>query len=262
MKLEVVSRQPSLQTHATPLLFVHGLFLGMWCWEEHFLDYFAQHGYAAYALSLRGHGASEGRERLRWTRLAEYVDDVAQVAQQLSAPPVVIGHSNGGALVQKYLEAHDAPAGVLLASAPPAGFMRTTVRTAVKHPLLFAKVNLTLSLYPTVSTPALAREFFFSASMPEDKVRAYQAKLSDESYLAFLDMLVFNLPHPERVKAPMLVIGAANDTSFHAEQVHATARAYHTEAFIFPNMTHALMLEEGWQTVADHILVWLGERGL
>jgi len=262
VKLEVLSRQPDSRTHATPLLFVHGLFLGVWCWEEHFLGYFAQHGYASYALSLRGHGASAGRDRLRWTRMSEYVADVVQVAQQLPTPPVVIGHSNGGAVVQEYLETHAAPAGVLLASAPPSGFLRTALRTAVKHPLLFTKSNLTMSLYPLVSTPALAREFFFSAGMSEDRVHAYQAKMVDESFLAFLDMLFLDLPRPGRVKTPMLVLGAADDSSFHPNQVQATARAYGTEAFVYPAMPHAMMLEDGWQSVADRILAWLSEKGL
>jgi pimeloyl-ACP methyl ester carboxylesterase len=46
---------------------------------------------------------------------------VVAVAERLPTPPVVIGHSMGGFVVQKYLETHQAPAGVLLASIPPRG---------------------------------------------------------------------------------------------------------------------------------------------
>ncbi len=35
-----------------------------------------------------------------------------------------------------------------------------------------------------------------------------------------------------------------------------------TEATIFPAMTHNMMLGNGWQDVADHMLRWLNERGL
>jgi pimeloyl-ACP methyl ester carboxylesterase len=263
MRLEVISREPALKNpHATPLLFVHGLFIGSWGWAEHFLDYFAARGYSTHALSLRGHGQSEGREGLRWTRLADYVDDVAQVVAALHAPPVLIGHSNGGAIIQKYLETRKAPAAVLLASLPPQGLLRTTVRFTLQHPLAVLRVNLSLSLYPLVSTPTLARDLFFSASMPEEKVRDYQARMSDESYRGFLDILVLNLPKPERITTPMLVMGAANDTSFLPSQVEATARAYHTQAVIFPNMAHGMMLEEGWEAVAGRILAWLQEKGL
>jgi len=262
MKLEIISKHPPASAHATPILFVHGAWHGAWCWDEHFLDYFAQHGFAAHALSLRGHGASEGRNRLRWTRLAEYVADVAQVAEQLPQPPVVIGHSMGGAVVQKYLETHSAPAGVLLASVPPAGALATTLRLARRHPLQFAKVNLTFSLFPLVSTPQLAREAFFAANLTDDQVLSYAKRLQDESYLGFLDMLALNLPRPKRVKAPMLVLGAAQDTIFHPNEIDATARAYHTQAMIFPDMAHDMMLDAGWQAVAERILSWLNGQGL
>ena len=45
-----------------PLLFVHGGYCDAWCWAPYFLPWFAAKGYAAHALSLRGHGASAGRE--------------------------------------------------------------------------------------------------------------------------------------------------------------------------------------------------------
>lgn len=262
MKLELISRYPTDGSHATPLLFVHGAWHGAWCWDVYFLPYFARHGYAAHAVSLRGHGGSEGRSGLRWRRIADYVADVAQTVQQLPQTPVLIGHSMGGLIVQKYLERASAPAAVLLASVPTSGVLATTLRVARRHPLVFAKVNLTLSLFPVVATPALAREALFSPDTPEDAVRDYASRLQEESYRAYLDMLAFSLPKPQRVKTPMLVLGAGRDTLIAPAQVEATARAYGTRAEIFPALGHDLMLEPGWQQVADRILAWLAERGL
>jgi len=262
MRLEIISRLPKSNPRATPLLFIHGAWHGAWCWEENFLDYFAQRGYAAYAFDLRGHGKSEGRAQLRWTRIADYVADVAQVASGLTTPPVMIGHSMGGLVAQKYLEAHAAPAGILLASVPPTGVLRTTLRILRLHPIEFLRANLTLSLYPIVGTPALAREAFFSAAMPDAQVRGYSARLQDESYLGFLDMLAFALPRPRRVRAPLLVLGAADDNIFSPDQVHATARAYSTDAIIFPKMAHDMMLDPGWRSVAERSVAWLNEKGL
>ncbi len=262
MHLELISNHPQPQTHPTPLLFVHGAWHGAWCRAEHFLEYFAACGYLAYALSLRGHGGSHGHERLRSTRLAEYVTDLAQIVRHLPRPPILIGHSMGGAVVQKYLEAHAVPAGVLLASVPPTGALAATLRIARRHPLRFAKMNFTFSLYPLVSTPHLTREAFFSASMPEETVQKYFARIQDESYLGFLDMVALNLPRPKRVKTPLLVLGAANDTLFHSYEIAATARAYNTQAVIFPDMAHDMMLEANWQAVADRIIGWLTEQGV
>ncbi len=168
----------------------------------------------------------------------------------------------GGLVTQRYLEAHSAPAAVLLASVPPAGVLATTLRIARHHPLLFARVNLSLSLWPLVSSPELARALFFSASTPEAAVQACFSRLQDESYLGFLDMLAFALPRPARVSTPLLVLGAADDTVFHVDEVQATARAYRTQAQIVPDMAHDMMLEPGWQNVADRILRWLQERRL
>ncbi|HLI09669.1 MAG TPA: alpha/beta fold hydrolase [Ktedonobacteraceae bacterium] len=260
MHLETLVQQSDANAHATPLLFVHGAWHGAWCWSEHFLPYFAQHGYICYAFDLRGHGKSAGRNGLRWTGIEHYVADVAQVASKLETPPVLIGHSMGGLVVQKYLETHQAPAAVLLASVPPGGVFRTTLSIARRHPWPFLKANLTLRLYPIIGTSQLTHEAFFSPTMSEEQVRTYFAQVQDESYRAFIDMMMLSLPHPKRVKTPMLVLGGAKDTIFTRKEVQATARAYHTQAVIFPDMAHDLMLEPGWQAVADHILNWLAER--
>ncbi len=262
MKLELICEKPKGKAHATPLLFVHGKWHAAWCWAEHFLPYFAEHGYTSYALSLRGHGGSEGHERLRWTSIADYVADVAQVAGQMDMSPVLIGHSMGGFITQKYLETHTAPAAVLLTAIPPSGLWPTTWLVFHRHPLAFLKALATLRMYPIVATPALARDAFFSEDMPEEQVAVYQKLLQDESFRSYVDELGLNLVRPKRVGTPLLVIGAEDDAVIPQKGVHATARAYGTTAVIFQNMAHDLMLEEGWQAVADRILEFLKERGL
>jgi pimeloyl-ACP methyl ester carboxylesterase len=260
MKLEIISKQPTEPSFAAPLLFVHGAWHGAWCWDAHFLDYFAGQGFTVHAVSLRGHGDSEGKRKLRWTRIADYVEDVAQAAARLPSPPIVIGHSMGGLVVQKYLEQHSAPAGVLLASVPPSGVLGTTLRLAMRHPLIFAMVNLKLSLYPLVATPALARESFFSEGLSDDLVNDYWERLQDESFLGFLDMLALNLPRPEKIKTPLLVLGAEKDTVFTTDEVKTTAKAYNTEAEIFTGMAHDMMLEPDWRLVAERMAGWLRHR--
>jgi len=199
---------------------------------------------------------------LRGTHIADYVKYVAEVARQLPSPPVVIGHSMGGLVVQKCLEESIAPAAVLLAAVPPVGVLATTLRIARRHPVIFAKANLMLILYPLVATPQLAREAFFSEGLAEENLQAYAKRLQDESYLGFLDMILFNLPKPGRVKTPVLVLGGTRDAIFSPGEVNATARAYQTQLEIFADMAHDMMLEPGWQSVAERILTWLNEREL
>ena len=65
MKLEIISRHPENRTRATPLLFVHGAFMGAWVWVETVLPYMAQHGYEAHAVAFAVMvGAGDGSDSL------------------------------------------------------------------------------------------------------------------------------------------------------------------------------------------------------
>jgi len=258
----MISRYPAVSSHPVPLLFIHGAWHAAWCWDVHFLDHFARQGFAAHAVNLRGHGNSEGRDNLRWTRIADYVADVADTVRQLPSPPVLIGHSMGSFIIQKYLEEHSSPAAVLLTPPPPAGLLAATLRLARRHPLIFAKVNLIFSLYPLVATPSLAREAFYSEGLADEHVAEYWSRLQDESFMAFLGMLALELPNPEKVKTPLLVLGGARDSMLKPGEIEATAKAYNTQAEIIADVAHNMMLESRWKVVAERILVWLKERGL
>lgn len=259
--LDVIDKGGPIQEHPVPLLFVHGAWHAAWCWDEHFLDFFAGHGYRVVAPSLRGHGASPGT--LRGARIKDYVADVAEVAESLPVPPVVIGHSMGGFVIQHYLTQHTATGAILLASIRPSGVLRVTGRIARRHPVQFAKVNVQRRLGPLVSSPALARELFFSAGMSEGEVVSYHRRLQDESYRAFLDMLALDLVDTQRVnRVPLLVIGAERDAIVTSRETHSIAKLYGAEARIFPNLAHDLMLEPGWRAVADRMQSWLSAHGL
>ncbi|WP_296709015.1 alpha/beta fold hydrolase [Rhodoblastus sp.] len=255
MRLELISKYPACQSPVPPLLFVHAAWHGAWCWDVHFLDFFSDNGFEAHALSLRGHGQSEGRDKLRWTGIGSYVEDVAEVARQMARPPIVIGHSLGGFVVQVYLETHAVPAGILVAAIPPTGVLRPLLRAALRHPWIFLKTQLTQDLYHFVATPELAREAFFSSGISNELVEAYWRQLQNESFLAFLSMCI-GRPRPTRVKSPMLVLGARKDATILPSEIEATARVYGTTAQIFPGMAHDMMLEPLWKDVANAILAF------
>lgn len=259
-ELSVVRREPRGAAQPTSLLFVHGAWHGAWCWEEHFLDFFAERGHRVAALDLRGHGSSPSRGRFRTTRMRDYVDDVAEVAGTFESPPVVVGHSMGGMVVQQYLEDHGASGGVLVASGPPRGVIRITLDIARRHPLKFLQMNATWSLYPVVADPQDARALFYSDLLDEETALGYAARVRDESYFAFLDMLLLDRPRPRRVTTRMLVLGGSRDVIFHPSEVHATAAAYSTSAVMF-DAGHNLMLEPVWPEVAATIADWVARLG-
>lgn len=255
--LEIVKR-PGDGSISTPLLFIHGAWHGAWCWEL-FLDHFARHGFTGYALSLRGHGNSPNSKSLKLTRIDDYVADVRRVVTDIVTEtghhPVLIGHSMGGLIVQKYLETDpDIPQAFLLAPVPLHGVWQATLRIFLRLPLPFVRANLTWSLRPLVSTLKRARKNFFSKTIAAEKLEKYFARIQDESYLGFLDMLLFRFSAPQKIRTPVIVLGAEEDTIFTPAEIEKTARAYGQKPKMFANMAHDMMLEDGWETVAEHIL--------
>lgn len=262
MKLEVISKVPTAKTHVSPLLFIHGAWHGAWCWEN-FMPYFAEHGYEVHALSLRGHGNSEGRDGIRWYSAAkDYVADVEKVVQGLGQTPILIGHSMGGYVTQKYLETHNTPAGVLLASIPVSGIFMMLMRFMRRRPWATLKTLFLMNPWYLVNSPELVKEGFFSDDFPDGEIARLFPYVQPESFKTALETTLFRLPHPRRVKTPLLVLAAENDRVFAIPEERATARAYGTEAVVFPNMAHDMMLEQGWQSVADKVLEWFASRGL
>ncbi|TVR97502.1 MAG: alpha/beta fold hydrolase [Rhodospirillales bacterium] len=257
-RLEVLSRTPEGRAHPTPLLFVHGAFSTAGIWAPFFLPYFARHGFAAHAVSLRGHGGSDGRRDLAKARLKDYVDDVAQVAAGLPAPPVVIGTSLGGIVVQSYLHRHSAPAAVLLASGPPHGMIPSSLRMMLHNPQLVWDMSMMQWVGPETATVESARRALFRQDTPDDDIRRFLPDAGPESPLAMLDVMGLDLPPSRRLlDVPVLVLGGEADAFITPEAVEATASTYGTRAEIFPGMPHAMMLDRDWERVAGRIREWL-----
>lgn len=272
MDLEVISRKPrgggATRRHAVPLLFVHGAYGGAWVWEPHFLPFFAEQGYAAHAVSLRGHGGSDGWSQLAFARLADYVDDVVQVAEGLDRPPVVIGHSMGGMVVQKYLHRcrGAVPGAVLMASVPPHGLLGSAVTMSLSRPHLMVQLARMQTFGPWLADVEMVREALFSDDTPDHVIRSYLPKLQPESALVLADLFGLDLPPSLPIlDLPVLVLGAEGDAFISRGAVEATADTYRTRPEIFPGMAHAMMLDHFWERSARRILSWLeqtisGER--
>ncbi len=260
MNLEVISRKPKGKTRAAPLLFVHGAYGGAWIWDQHFLPYFAEHGYESHALSLRGHGESAGWEQVGVARLRQYVADIEQVAATLDRPPVVIGHSMGGMVVQKYIHDHEAPAAVLMASVPPHGLAGSLLGMAFGNPGLFVDMAKMQIFGPAVSDGDSVRRALFSDETSQETIDKMLHRLQGESTMVIVDLLGLDLPpSAPTLDVPVLVLGAENDSFVFRGALEATAKMYRTRPVVFPRMAHAMMLEHGWERVAKTMADWLDE---
>lgn len=258
MKLEILEYLPQRRnTKETPLLFVHGANHGAWCWKENFLPYFSSKGFPSYALSLRGHGESEGRERLHLFSLKDYMDDVIKTMLLFKKnKPVLIGHSMGGAIVQKILHLHPDKirALVLIASVPPNGMLKDQLRLYFTNILDFTQMFLSNDGRRKAK---FAAKVFFSKELPVRKRDEFIRFLQPESRKAKKDLLKKIVPKPINLSVPVLVLGSKRDLTLSERTTIYIGKSYKTEPVIFPNISHDMMLDPNWQLVADQILAFL-----
>jgi pimeloyl-ACP methyl ester carboxylesterase len=129
---------------------------------SNFLPYFARHGYEAHAFSLRGHGLSEGHERLHTWRLADYVADLEKALQLCQCAPVLIGHSMGGMVIQNIWRLIPMRRTGVDGLGAAAGLLPTTLHMAMRHPFLFQQMSLFSLFGPSYGTPEMMRRLLFS----------------------------------------------------------------------------------------------------
>lgn len=256
--LEVISRFPDGPGGEPPLLFVHGAFCGAWVWDEFLLPYFARRGFPAHAVSLRGHGASPAGGAPGSLGLDDFVDDVAAAVERIGAPPVLIGHSMGGVVAQKFARHHPVAGLVLMASVPPYGLLPSLLTMGVSDPALLLQLSLLEGVGERYTSLAAFRQALFSQDADEREVRTWLQRMRGEYQRVVLDLMRPDLLQPwVAANVPVLVMGAQQDAFVTGAQVRATARAHGVGSRIFPDMAHAMMLEPQWQQVADHMLSWL-----
>ena len=260
MNLEVITTKANGRARPVELLFVHGIFSCAQIWQPFFQPYFAEQGYTSHAVSLRGHGRSAKPEGMWKTRLSDYVADLEEVVDQIGSAPVMVGTSLGGVLVQHYMQRHRLPAAVLLASGPPHGMIPSTLSMIVTRPLLAIEMSMMWVTGPGAGTVDTARRALFRKDTPDDYIERLFPEPQREPPLVALDALALDLPTslPNR-EVPVLVLGAEKDAFITPEAVRSTARAFGVEAEVFPNMPHAMMLDEDWQLVANRIVEWLDD---
>lgn len=231
---------------------MHGACHAAWMWEDNFAPWFAQNGFDVYAMSLRNHGSSDSVANLKNIRIQEYVKDLASVVDILKGPVYLIGHSMGGFVIQHYLmhEHEKVSKAVLLCSIPPHGLWRITWKTLWQFPLVFLQSNFTRSLTPIFKNPIIASRYIFSGKATMARTKAIVERLQDDSFRAYIDALFLNLPKPEKITTPVLVVGGEDDFLFGPKDIQATADAYGVEAHIIKGASHNLMMEHGWEYTA------------
>lgn len=247
------------------IIFIHGMFLTAKTWE-HWINYFTALGYECEAppWPLHDHAPAELRrnvpEGLGKLSLADLHDQYRSITRREPEPPIVIGHSLGGLLVQKLIADKLVRAGVGICSVAPNrmlaldwGFLRNSA--SITNPLTGDDpYEMTPEGFHQNFTNTLGEHesnaFYEKYAVPESR-QVLRDIMGDEGHIDL------KAPH-----APLLLIGAQEDVIIPFQLVRRNAHAYedersHHEYTDFSARDHFICGAPGWEEVAERVANWL-----
>ena len=229
------------------IVFVHGMCHGAWCWEAYFIPYFEQLGYRCVAIDLPGHAEPGSTKAIHYS-IEDYVNALADIVDGMKEDPIIIGHSMGGMILQKYMVKGRCKKAVLMSSVPPQGVWMPSLRVLFNNPgavkyLFQANLLGVFKKYP---------QLMFHVN---SKLEEYQNMMCSESFRAYLQLLI---PiYPVKNGIPMLVMGGTADSLISVREFKQTATQYGAELALMEGGSHDLMLERDCQKYAVAIQKWL-----
>jgi alpha-beta hydrolase superfamily lysophospholipase len=255
-----------------PLMLIHGAWLSARSWE-HFADYFGKRGFEVSTPEWpRKEGDVEElrdeAEKLKGLGIEEVVDHHEEQIRALAEPPVLIGHSFGGLIVELLLDRGLGRAGVAISPAPPKGILvlpfssLKAAAPALAHPSKRSGI-----------VPLTLDEFtygFVNTFSPEEAAAAYERYAVPETGRIFYEagLANFHLNPPTEVhfkkgeRAPLLIVGLGKDHTVPASLSRKQYEKYErspakTDFIEFEGRPHLAMAAPGWEEVATSIDSWL-----
>jgi alpha-beta hydrolase superfamily lysophospholipase len=257
---------------ATPVIFVHGLWLHAESWGP-WVDLFRAQGYAPVAPGWPGEGSTVEQTRKQPDAVAghgidDVVDHYAQVIGGLDAEPIAIGHSFGGLIVQRLLSQNLAAAAVAIDAAPIKGVTYLPLSALQVASIVLrnpANRRRAVSLTPeqfrygfgNALSDAESDELYERWTIPSPGRPLFEAALANFSPRSPAEVDTHNA-----LRGPLLLIAGGADHTVPVHITRATRKQYRKSAAMtdyqeLPGRGHSLTIDSGWREVADGVLKWL-----
>jgi pimeloyl-ACP methyl ester carboxylesterase len=258
------------QTKNPTIVLIHGLWMTPLCWEN-WSKRFQSHGYQVISPGwprIDNKKVDEIRRNpdlVRGIGLEEITKHYEKIILWQDSPPIIMGHSIGGIIMQMLLNRGLGCAGVGISAGQTKGVLKLpfamlrTAWDALKNPLntngiveltyYQFKYSFTNGLPDSVSRAAFERYYIPGPTRP----------LIQAGFANFNPKAISSVDYANPDRAPLLFVGFGKDQTVPASVVKENAYKYKTltatDFRLFPERTHYLG-QEGWEEIADYCLNW------
>jgi len=257
------------------IVLVHGFWVTPRSWEA-WIERLEAQGYRVLAPAYPGFEVEVEALNADPTPIAEatltaIVDHYATIIEALDAPPILIGHSAGGAITQLLLDRGLGAVGVAINSAPTEGVMVTP----------WSQLH---STFPILRNPANRHRaagftfeqfhYAFTNGVDEDRARAIYERYAIPAPGSILfESVTANVKpghqstwvdYKNEGRAPLLFISGSDDHIMPPSVQRSNAKHYKAEGTITEQIEvegpHFMVGLDGWEQIADTAVSWAVEH--
>jgi pimeloyl-ACP methyl ester carboxylesterase len=254
------------------IVLIHGLWVTPRSWE-HWIERYEGRGYRVLApaypgLEVEVEALNEDASPIEALTIPAVVEHYEGIVGELDKPPILMGHSMGGLIVQILLDHGYGAAGVAIDSVAPEGVRRVPLaQTRAAFPVLRNPANRHRAVG---FTPEQFHYGFANTLSREDSDEVYERYHvpAPGSFIWAAVLANFTPGHQEgyvdydnEERAPLLLIAGGEDHLQPAAVSESNFKHYrHSNATTdyneFPGRSHYTVGEDGWEEVADYALDW------
>ena len=253
------------------IVLLHGFWVTPRSWED-WIERYEKRGFTVLAPAYPGfevevEALNADPSPIEALTVPSIIKKFEGVIKELDSPPILMGHSAGGAFTQILLDHGFGAAGVAINSAPTEG-VRAVPLSQVR------------STFPVLKNPANHHKavgfsheqwhYAFTNTFTEEESR----RLYERYHVPASGRILFNSvlanfePGPQDTwvdyhndaRAPLLFIAGGEDHLMPPKVQRSNAKHYKsatvTEVKEFEGRAHLMPAQEGWEEVADYALEW------
>jgi len=257
------------------IVLIHGFWVTPRCWE-HWIPYYEQKGFRVLAPAYPGfevevEALNRDSAPVVALTLPKILASLQALVSGLASPPILMGHSAGGAFTQLLLDRGLGAVGVALNSAPTEG---VTVLPLTQLKATFPVFKNPANRHRAVGLTYEQWRYAFTNTFSEEESRALYERyhVPASGGILWSSVLANITPGPQDAyvnydndrRAPLLFIAGGEDNLMPPKVQRSNAEHYNestiTEVREYEGFAHLLPAQRGWEEVADFALAWALEQ--